>query len=52
MAGRNPERLANIGIEALQEANVWGIIATGWSGLKAVALPETILQIDQSLKRN
>jgi sterol 3beta-glucosyltransferase len=47
MAGRNPERLANIVIEALQKAAVRGIIATGWGGLKARDLPETILQIEQ-----
>lgn len=47
MAGRNPERLANIVIKALQEANVRGILATGWGGLKANILPETILQINQ-----
>ena len=48
MAGRDPERLANIVIEALQRAGVRGIIVTGWGGLKAVALPETVLQIDQA----
>lgn len=48
MAGRNPERLANIVVTALQKAGVRGIIATGWGGLKADALPGTILQIDQA----
>lgn len=48
MAGRKPERLANIVIEALQQARLRGIIATGWGGLKARSLPDTILQIDQA----
>ena len=48
MAGRDPERLASIVIEALQKAGVRGIIVTGWGGLKAIALPETVLQIDQA----
>ncbi len=48
MAGRNPQRLANIVIDALRQANVRGIIATGWGGLQAGALPETIFQIDQA----
>ncbi len=48
MVGRNPERLANIVVEALKEADVRGIVATGWGGLKTAALPETILQIDQA----
>lgn len=48
MAGRSPERLADIAIKALKKAGVRGIIATGWGGLKADVLPDTILQIDQA----
>jgi sterol 3beta-glucosyltransferase len=48
MAGRDPERLASIVIEALQSAGVRGIIATGWGGLKTESLPDTILKIDQA----
>ncbi len=48
MAGRNPERLANIVIKAIIKAKVRGIIATGWGGLKATDLPETIHQIEQA----
>lgn len=48
MAGRDPERLASIVIEALQNAGVRGIIATGWGGLKTESLPDTILTIDQA----
>jgi sterol 3beta-glucosyltransferase len=48
MTGRNPERTAGIVVEALQKAGVRGILATGWGGLKRVALPESILQIDQA----
>ena len=47
MAGRNPQRLANIVIDALQKAKVRGIIATGWGGLNATNLPETIFKIDK-----
>ena len=46
MAGRNPTRMADIVVEALQKANVSGIIATGWGGLDAGSLPETIFKID------
>lgn len=48
MAGRNPERLAQIVVGALQKAGARGIIATGWGGLKSADLPESILKIDQA----
>ncbi|MCB0253601.1 MAG: glycosyltransferase family 1 protein [Anaerolineae bacterium] len=48
MAGRNPERITNIVVQALQQARVRGIIATGWGGLSADDLPDTILKIDQA----
>jgi sterol 3beta-glucosyltransferase len=47
MAGRNPRRIANIVIEALQQVNVRGIIATGWGGLALDDLPERIFGIDK-----
>ena len=48
MAGRNPQRLTQIVIAALQKAKVRGIIATGWGGLAVNDLPDTILQIDNA----
>ncbi|MGF1521839.1 MAG: glycosyltransferase [Leptolyngbyaceae cyanobacterium] len=48
MAGRNPERLTRIVVEALQQAQVRGIIATGWGGLAADDLPETIFKLEQA----
>lgn len=48
MAGRNPQRLAQIVIEALQLAEVRGIIATGWGGLTPNALPGSILKIESA----
>ena len=48
MAGRNPQRLANIAIEALRKAKLRGIIATGRGGLKAAQLPDSILKIDMA----
>jgi sterol 3beta-glucosyltransferase len=47
MKGRDPARLASTAIEAIQRAGVRGLLATGWGGLEAEALPETILKIDQ-----
>ncbi len=48
MAGRDPKRLTNIVIEALQRAQVRGVIATGWGGLETMSLPDTIFKIDQA----
>ncbi|MCC6613019.1 MAG: glycosyltransferase family 1 protein [Anaerolineae bacterium] len=48
MAGRNPEKLARTVIAGLQQAGVRGVIATGWGGLAASDLPETIFKIDQA----
>ncbi len=46
MAGRNPQQLARTVIEALQGAEVRGIVATGWGGLNLGALPNSILEIE------
>ena len=48
MSGRNPERLTRIVIEALQKAEVRGIIATGWGGLSANDLPKTIFKLKEA----
>ncbi len=46
MAGRNPQQLARTVIEALQRAEVRGIVATGWGGLNPETLPDSILKIE------
>jgi sterol 3beta-glucosyltransferase len=46
MAGRNPQRLTRIVVDAIQQAGVRGIIATGWGGMSADNLPETIFKVD------
>jgi sterol 3beta-glucosyltransferase len=48
MAGRNPERLTRIVIEALKYTNMRGIIASGWGGLKPDDLPKTIFTIEKA----
>ncbi|NER88929.1 glycosyltransferase [Moorena sp. SIO3A2] len=48
MAGRDPQRLTEIVIEGLQQANVRGIIATGWGGLAVADLPDSIFKIDSA----
>lgn len=48
MASKNPQKLAEIVIDAMQQANVRGVIATGWGGLDTSSLPDTIFKIDQA----
>ncbi len=46
MAGRNPERLAQIVLEALARSQQRGILATGWGGLAASDLPNTVFKLE------
>ncbi len=48
MSGRDPQRLSLAFVEALQRGGHRGILATGWGGLDAVDLPNTILRIDEA----
>lgn len=47
MSGRNPRRLGSAVIEALQRNGQRGILATGWGGIDADALPQSVFMIDQ-----
>lgn len=46
MSDRDPAQMAQIAIAALQRSWQRGILATGWEGLHADALPANILRID------
>lgn len=48
MAGKEPEAKARIVIEALAKAGQRGIIASGWGGLQASDLPDSIYMIDEA----
>lgn len=48
MSGRDPQRVTQIVVDALQQAQVRGVIATGWGGLAVSDLPETIFKIDNA----
>lgn len=45
MSGTNPRRLTEVIVNALCQANVRGIIATGWGGLETIDLPSSIITI-------
>ena len=47
MAGRNPERTAGAVAEAVRQAGVRAVLATGWGGLDASGLPEEIFVVDE-----
>jgi len=48
MSGRNPERLTRIVIDALEKAGKRAVMITGWGGLSADHLPDSILKLDQA----
>ena len=48
ISGKNPEMTTRTVIDAIQEAGVRGILATGWGGLHADQLPDTIFKIDRA----
>lgn len=48
MAGRDPEKKARMVVQALQNAGLRGVIATGWGGLNAENLPEGIFKIESA----
>ena len=46
MSGSNPEQLTKMVVDALTKANVRGILVTGWGGLEAIDLSESIFTIE------
>lgn len=42
MGSRNPEEAGRIALEALQRSGQRGILASGWGGLKAADVPDTV----------
>lgn len=48
MAGRNPEQLARLAIEALARNGQRGMLLTGWGGLRTEAVPENVFVLDSA----
>jgi UDP:flavonoid glycosyltransferase YjiC (YdhE family) len=46
MAGRNPEQLARLSVEALVESGQRGLLLTGWGGLRPDRVPDHIFVLD------
>jgi len=48
MAGRNPEQLARLAIEALAASGQRGLLVTGWGGLRTGSVPDTVFVLDSA----
>jgi sterol 3beta-glucosyltransferase len=46
MAGRNPEKLAELVLKALAECNQRGVLLTGWGGMRPELLSENVFVLD------
>lgn len=46
MAGRNPEKLAQLTLEALALSGQRGLLLTGWGGLQTENVPDTVFVLD------
>jgi sterol 3beta-glucosyltransferase len=46
MAGRNPEQLAMLTLEALARSGRRGLLVTGWGGLQASQVPDSVFVTD------
>jgi sterol 3beta-glucosyltransferase len=48
MAGRDPEQLARLAVEALAKSNQRGLLLTGWGGLHAEMAPDNVFVVDSA----
>ncbi len=48
MAGRNPERLAKIVLDALAQSGQRGVLLTGWGGLRAELAPDHVFVLNSA----
>ncbi len=48
MSGRNPEKLANIALGALEKSQQRGVLLTGWGALRPEFFPENVFVLDSA----
>jgi UDP:flavonoid glycosyltransferase YjiC (YdhE family) len=48
MSGQRPEQLAAIVLGALAECSQRGLLLTGWGGLRAMSIPESVFVVDSA----
>ncbi len=46
MAGRKPERLAKLALEALAKSGQRGLLLTGWGGLRPELMPDNVFVVE------
>jgi len=46
MAGRNPEQITKLVLEALSKSGQRGLLLTGWGGLRAESVPDNVFVLD------
>jgi len=51
MAGRNPEKLAKLILDALAKSGQRGLLLTGWGGLRAELVPDNVFVLDSAPHR-
>jgi UDP:flavonoid glycosyltransferase YjiC (YdhE family) len=51
MAGRNPEKLAKLILDALAKSGQRGLLLTGWGGLRAGLVPDNVFVLDSAPHR-
>jgi sterol 3beta-glucosyltransferase len=48
MAGRNPEQLATLVLEALAQSGQRGLLLTGWGGLRPETVPDSVFVVNSA----
>jgi sterol 3beta-glucosyltransferase len=48
MAGRHPEKLAALVLEALAKSGQRGVLLTGWGGMRALSVPDSVFVVDSA----
>jgi sterol 3beta-glucosyltransferase len=48
MAGRHPEKLAKLVLEALAKSDQRGVLLTGWGGMRALTVPDSVFVVDSA----
>lgn len=48
MSGRNPEKLAALVLEALAKSGQRGVLLTGWGGMRALSVPDSVYVLDSA----
>jgi len=48
MSGRDPQRLAALVLEALAKSGQRGVLLTGWGGMRALSVPESVHVLDSA----